>query len=254
MNCLTFLLSWNTSSSTSLPVLLPLESFLHLPNNRKLTWLSLPFVNFSAFLMVCASPVGREMFPHNFRLRLFTEDRGSSNGLIICKQLGYWILKVKPESLAAKCNVFKCVRITLFFFFCRFNNLDMYAAPDHISAVLVGTVCQGNERHVTAERAFKLAEGLQLTYMETDVHDVQMVLWILQKLVNNVIISRARRQSLAISIMPPLKMPAKKKRFKCCGASWQYPVPPVHSQTRGSDVMCTTDISLQTSKTRKENV
>ncbi|XP_025092246.1 ras-related protein Rab-8A-like [Pomacea canaliculata] len=100
-----------------------------------------------------------------------------------------------------------------------FNNLDMYAAPDHISAVLVGTVCQGNERHVTAERAFKLAEGLQLTYMETDVHDVQMVLWILQKLVNNVIISRARRQSLAISIMPPLKMPAKKKRFKCCGAS-----------------------------------
>ena len=58
-----------------------------------------------------------------------------------------------------------------------------------------------------------------MMYCETDVRDEQMVLWILTRLVNNVIVSQVRRQSLAISIMPPLKAGLEKKakkRWKCC--------------------------------------
>ncbi|KAK7480045.1 hypothetical protein BaRGS_00028682 [Batillaria attramentaria] len=98
-----------------------------------------------------------------------------------------------------------------------YNDLNVYAAADHINALLVGTTTSHRERRVSAERAFKLAEQLQITYAETNVRDQQTVLWILQRLVNSVIVSRARRQSLAITIMPTLReRPAKKKKIKCC--------------------------------------
>ena len=119
----------------------------------------------------------------------------------------------------------------------RFNDLGVYAPPDNINALVVGTITSppssssssaSRQRRVTAERAFRLAESLNLTYCETNVRDEQMVLWILTRLVNSVIVSRVRRQSLAISIMPPLRdrggagrggeKEGGRKLWKCCAS------------------------------------
>ena len=95
----------------------------------------------------------------------------------------------------------------------------MYTS-DNICTLVVGTSTPTSKgRRVTAERAFQLAESLNVTYCETDVRDEEMVLWILTRLVSNVIVSRVRRQSLAISIMPPLRGEIDKqakRRWKCC--------------------------------------
>jgi hypothetical protein len=79
----------------------------------------------------------------------------------------------------------------------------------------------------------RLAQSLNLTYCETHVRDTQTVLWVLTRLVNTVIISRARRQSLAITIMPPAlraqlanriaeeeeEEQKKRRKWKCCATS-----------------------------------
>ncbi|KAK7088269.1 hypothetical protein V1264_022205 [Littorina saxatilis] len=103
-----------------------------------------------------------------------------------------------------------------------FNDLHVYAPPENICCIIVGVSTNAaRSRVVTAERAFRLAESLGLTYCETQVKDEQMVLWILTRVVNSVIVSRARRQSLAITIMPNLQQhlqDKEKKRWKCCSS------------------------------------
>ncbi|XP_076435051.1 uncharacterized protein LOC143274932 [Babylonia areolata] len=111
-----------------------------------------------------------------------------------------------------------------------YNDLGVYAPPDNISnisAIVVGNTNSADsdhERCVTAERAFRLAESLNLTYCETHVHNQQTVLCILTRLVNNVIMNRMRRQSLAITIMPPsvqvkARRKTEKRRWRCCRTS-----------------------------------
>ncbi|KAL8605088.1 hypothetical protein ACOMHN_018889 [Nucella lapillus] len=103
-----------------------------------------------------------------------------------------------------------------------YNDLGVYAPAESIgnfSAIVVGnTSCEEHERRITAERAYRLAESLSLTYCETHVRDEQTALCILTRLVNNIIVNRVRRQSLAITIMPSIQDKARKRKS---GGSWE---------------------------------
>ncbi|XP_076452726.1 uncharacterized protein LOC143288262 [Babylonia areolata] len=106
-----------------------------------------------------------------------------------------------------------------------FHDLSKYASPysqaQGVTSLVVGTLptSMAAQRRVSAERAFRLAESLNLTYCETHVRDEQMILFILRRLVNNVIVDHQKRPSLTITIMPSLGNEQSKKRLKCCKTS-----------------------------------